>query len=80
MATIESLRNSIIDKLLTITNKDYLTALHQLVENSTVDNDIVKLTAEQKLMLELSEEDIKNNRLVTHSDLDKLDRKWLSEL
>lgn len=80
MATIDSLRNSIIDKLLTITNKDYLAALHQLVENSTVNGDILKLTAEQKLMLELSEEDIKNNKLVTHSDLDKLDRKWLSEL
>jgi hypothetical protein len=80
MATIDNLRNSIIDKLLTITNKDYLTALHTLVENSEVDEDIVKLTEEQKRMLQLSDNDIKNNRLISQSQLDKNDRKWLKDL
>jgi hypothetical protein len=80
MATIDNLRNSIIDKLLTITNKDYLSALHKLVENSQVDEDIVKLTEEQKLMLQLSDNDIKNNRLISQSQLDKNDRKWLKNL
>ncbi len=81
MATIDNLRNSIIDKLLTITNKDYLTALHTLVENSQVDEDnIVKLTEEQKRMLQLSDNDIKNNRLISQSQLDKNDRKWLKDL
>ena len=51
MATVDNLRNSIIDKLLTITNKDYLNALYKLIENSSVDEDIVKLTEEQKIML-----------------------------
>jgi hypothetical protein len=80
MATIDNLRNSIIDKLLTITNKDYLSALHKLVETSQVDEDIVKLTEEQKLMLQLSDNDIKNNRLISQSQLDKNDRKWLKDL
>jgi len=80
MATIDNLRNSIIDKLLTITNKDYLFALHKLVENSQVDDDVVKLTEEQKLMLQLSDHDIKNNRLISQSQLDKSDRKWLKDL
>jgi hypothetical protein len=80
MATIDNLRNSIIDKLLTITNKDYLSALHKLVENSQVDEDIVKLTEEQKLMLQLSDNDIKNNRLISQSQLDKNDKKWLKDL
>jgi hypothetical protein len=80
MATIDNLRNSIIDKLLTITNKDYLFALHKLVENSQIDEDIVKLTEEQKLMLQLSENDIKNNRIITQSQVDKIDKKWLKEL
>jgi hypothetical protein len=79
MATIDNLRNSIIDKLLTITNKDYLSALHKLVENSQVDEDIVKLTEEQKLLLQLSDNDIKNNRLISQSQLDKNDRKWLKD-
>lgn len=80
MATIDNLRNSIIDKLLTITNKDYLSALHKLVENSQVEVDVVKLTEEQKLMLQLSDNDILNNKLISQSQLDKNDRKWLKDL
>ena len=80
MATIDNLRNSIIDKLLTISNKDYLNALYKLVENSAVDQDIVKLTEEQKVMLQLSDNDIKNKRLISQNQLDKNDLKWLKEL
>jgi len=80
MATIDNLRNSIIDKLLTITNEDYLLALHKIVENSQLDEDIVKLTEEQKLMLQLSDKDIENDRLISQSQLDKSDRKWLKDL
>ena len=73
MATIDNLRNNIIDKLLTISNKDYLSALYHLVEKSSVDNDTVKLTKEQVLMLQLSDDDIKNNRLISQDQLDKND-------
>lgn len=77
MATADNLRNSIIDKLLTITNKEYLLALYQLVEKSSVDRDIVKLTQEQVLMLQLSEQDIKKGRLISQEHLDKEDLQWL---
>ncbi len=80
MPTIDNLRNNIIDKLLTITNKDYLTALYKLVENSQVEEDCVKLTEEQKIMLKLSNNDIKNKKLISQSQLDKNDLKWLKEL
>jgi hypothetical protein len=51
-----------------------------LVQNSSIDNDIVKLSKEQILMLELSEDDIKNGRILTQEQLDKNDLKWLEEL
>ena len=73
MNRVDTLRNSIIDKLLTISNKDYLTALYKLVENSSVDNNIVKLTEEQTLMLQLSDRDIKTNNLISQDQLDKND-------
>ena len=44
MDTNDILRNNIIDKLMTIDNKDYLSALYQLVNASTVSQDTVKLT------------------------------------
>jgi hypothetical protein len=80
MATIDTLRNKIINKLLTITNKDYLQALNKILENSPVEEDVMQLTEEQILMLQLSEEDIKHNRVISHSELMKNEREWLKKL
>ena len=80
METVDKIRNGIIDKLLTISNKDYLTAIFQVLENSTTDQDIVKLSEEQILMLKLSESDIKNGRLIPQSQLDKTDMEWLKRM
>jgi hypothetical protein len=80
MSTTDILRNDIIDKLLTITNKDYLSALYHLVKTSSVDKDTVKLTEEQILMLQLSDKDIKNGKLISQNQLDKDDLKWLKGL
>ncbi len=80
MNTTDSLRNNIIDKLLTITNKDYLAALYQLVNSSSVDPDSVKLTDDQILMLQLSDKDILNGRLIDQSELDNTDLQWLKGL
>jgi hypothetical protein len=80
MNTTDALRNNIIDKLLAINNKDYLSALYKLVQKSSVDNDVVKLTDEQVLMLELSDKDIKKGKLISQSNLDKADLQWLKEL
>jgi len=79
MNRVDILRNNIIDKLLTISNKDYLTALYQLVEKSSVDNDIVKLSQEQILMLQLSDKDIEEGKLITQDELDKNDLQWQKE-
>jgi hypothetical protein len=80
MISADQIRNGIIEKLLTISNKDYLIALLQLIKNNTTEKDIVKLTEEQILMLKLSEKDIKQGKLIPHAQLDKEDLKWLKEL
>jgi len=80
MSTTDILRNDIIDKLLTISNKDYLSALYQLVNSSSVDQDTVQLTEEQVLMLQLSDDDIRNGKVISHDQLDKDDLQWLKGL
>ena len=80
MTTADNIRNGIIDKLLTISNKDYLSALFQLLESSKTEKDIVKLSEEQILMLKLSDKDIKSGKLISQSQLDKNDLKLLKEL
>ncbi|MES2591907.1 MAG: hypothetical protein V4608_08485 [Bacteroidota bacterium] len=79
MAAIDKIRNGIIDKLLTISDKEYLAALYQVVESSSADKNKVKLTQEQVLMLKLSDKDIKNGKLIAQSQLDKNDLKWLKD-
>jgi hypothetical protein len=76
MAQVDVIRNGIIDKLLAISDKEYLMALLRLVDN-TASQDNVKMTKEQKLMLEMSEADIQNGRTISQDDLDKNDLEWL---
>jgi hypothetical protein len=77
MAQVDVIRNGIIDKLLALSDKDYLMALLHLVDNSAVQEDKIKLTKEQKLMLEMSENDIQNGRTISQNDLDNNDLEWL---
>ena len=77
MTNIDEIRNSIIDKMLQISDRDYLLALFKLVDNSSVVEDRYKLTEEQKLMLEMSEADIQYNRVISQNDLDEMDTEWL---
>lgn len=79
MTTVDKIRNDIIDKLLAISNEDYLSALYLLLEKSEADT-VVRLSEEQKMMLELSERDIEEGDLISQEQLDKEDREWLTEL
>lgn len=77
MTSTDTIRNGIIDKLLTITNIDYLTAIHNLVEYSKVENDLVKLSESQIKMLKMSDLDIEEGNLISQKELDKNDLEWL---
>lgn len=80
MANVDTIRNGIIDKLLSISNKEYLNALYHLIENSSTDQNKIKLTKEQIFMLQLSDIDIKNDKLISQSQLDKNDLRWLKDM
>lgn len=80
MAQVDNLRNGLIEKILTISNIDYLKALNELVASSKLEKDKLELTEEQILMLKLSDKDIKNGRLISQNQLDKEDLLWLKGL
>jgi hypothetical protein len=79
MSQADIIRNGLIDKLLAISDKDYLLALSRLVESSSVNNEKITFTPEQLLMLQMSENDIANGHVSTQEELDKSDLKWLNE-
>ncbi len=80
MATVDKIRNGLIDKILSIKNKDFLEALDKLISSSASDPEIVKLTNEQKIMLEMSEQDIKNGELISQDAMDKRNLEWLNAM
>lgn len=80
MTTIEKIRNGLIDKILSISNKDYLGALDKLVSLSPSESERKKLTSEQKVMLEMSERDIRKGKLISQKAMDKRNLEWLNEM
>ena len=80
MAQVDNLRNGLIEKLLTISNINYLKALNDLVSNSKLDTSKIELTDERKLMLKLSDKDIDQGRLISQKQLDNDDLLWLKSL
>lgn len=77
MATIDKIRNNLIDKIISIRDKEILEALDKLVSLS--ESDIVELTNEQKEMLQMSEVDIEKGRLISQDEMNKRNLEWLNE-
>lgn len=78
MATVDKIRNGVINKILAINNKEFLEALDKLISSSISEKQIVKLSTEQKEMLEISEADIKNGNLISQEAMDKRNLEWLN--
>jgi archaellum component FlaF (FlaF/FlaG flagellin family) len=70
----------LIDKILSIKDKDFLEALDKIITSTTSESDIVTLTNEQKTLLEMSEQDVKNGELISQEAMDKRNLEWLNAM
>ena len=80
MSLTNKIRSGLIDKILSIKNRDFLEALDQLVSTSSSESEIVELSNEQKTMLEMSEKDIKNGQLISQEAMDRRNSEWLNAM
>lgn len=80
MATVDKIRNGLIDKILSINDKDFLEALDKLISSSTPKSEVISLTKEQIEMLQMSESDIENGRLISQEAMIKRNLEWLNEV
>lgn len=76
MTTLDSIKNRLIDRILTVRNEQLLEAIEDIFV-STQKEDVISLSSEQIEMLMMSDQDIENGNLVSESELDKLDMQWL---
>ena len=75
MTNIDQIRNSIIDKLLAINNSELLSAFNKILETKA--EKPIPLDESQIEMLKMSEDDILDGRLISQSEIDEEDAKWL---
>lgn len=78
MATIEKIKSCLMDKIISIQNRDFLEALDVLISSNTYQNQIGKLTGDQKAMLEMSEHDIKGGKFISQEAMEKRNLEWLN--
>ena len=77
MTTVDHIRNNLINRILTITDKDFLVALNNLISVSSTVKEEIQLTKEQELMLQMSEDDILAGRIISQNDLKVKTKTWL---
>lgn len=76
MTTLDSIKNRLIDRILSVQNEKFLEAIEKIFD-TTQKEDEIKLYPEQREMLMISEADIDAGNVVSESELDKMDSKWL---
>jgi hypothetical protein len=69
MSGLETIKNSLIDRILATRNKELLKAINSIFD-STQNEELVSLTSEQIEMLLMSEKDIENGDILSESELD----------
>ncbi len=79
MATIDKIRNRLIDKLLSVRNEKFLLALEELISSGQIDNDKITFSKEQELMLQMSEEDLQKGRAMSQQEFRTKVNEWLKE-
>ena len=77
MTSATDIRNRVIDQLMAIKDAGYLRALSEMINSSHVQEKVVPLTEEQKIMLVMSEEDIKAERTIDQHTLNERELQWL---
>jgi len=76
MTTLENIRNRLIDRILSAKNEKFLEAIEKIFVITQQEEEI-KLYPEQKEMLMMSDTDIEKGNVVSESELEKMDSKWL---
>ena len=79
MAEVDKIRNGLIDKILSVKNKELLMELDQLITSRNLDSEIIEISEEQEIILKMSESDIKNGDTISQDEMVKRNLEWLKE-
>ena len=77
MASATDIRNRLIDSLMAVDNTEFLMALEEQIKTSNLESEKIPLTEDQKIMLSMSDEDIKKGRVIDQNSLNERELEWL---
>lgn len=77
MISTSDIRNKIIDQIMGIKDAEFLRALSEMIDKSHVHENAVQLTEEQKIMLAMSDGDIKAGKTIDQLTLNDRELEWL---
>jgi len=78
METVDKIKKELINKIQSISNKDFLEALNTLISSKSTELKTEDLSNSQKAMLKMSENDVKNGRLISETAMAKRNLEWLN--
>ena len=77
MMNIDNIRSGLIDKILLINNEETLKALDSFI---TSNSESIELNNEQKTMLKMSDNDIKNGDLISQEAMNIRNLEWIDAM
>jgi hypothetical protein len=77
MNSSTDIRNQLIDQLMTISDRDFLMHLSNIISEAKIQSSMVALTEEQKLLLAMSDADIAQGNVIEQSVLHERELQWL---
>ncbi|ADR22288.1 hypothetical protein MATR_00710 [Marivirga tractuosa] len=76
MATVEQIKSGLIDKIHSIKDREVLEALQNFI--NVKESEFEVLTDEQKAMLKMSDQDVKEGNLISQEEMMKRNLEWLN--
>ncbi len=75
---IDNLRYTLLDKLISVGDIKILEKINELLGNVDLDKTVFKVTDKQRQMLMSSEQDIKQQKLISDETLNAEEDQWLN--
>lgn len=69
--TAIQLRNSLVEKINSIDDTSFLKALNVIIDNSQIRQQVFKLNNSQKKSIQISREEIRKGKFISHEDVIK---------
>jgi hypothetical protein len=74
---VDQLRNSLLDKIISVTDKNLLEKINEIIGDVDIEETEMKVSDAQRQILTSSEKDIEDGNVISDEELNDEEDKWL---